>query len=633
VVHASDGRVAIQYWFFYYYNDWYNKHEGDWEMIQVELDAAGQPARAVYAQHHGGTARPWSAVDTIGGTHPKAYPALGSHADYFAGDTLYPQGADIGSVRIDVYDRTGSTDPVTPTIQLISNEDPAWMKFAGGWGERAFGDFSGPTGPAQKGVQWTAPFTWGDQQPSDATVWYHRNARAEIDLLPYAAALTLSDPTNANVVVESKPPRQTIVVLDQPDASHNYELQLRANETISPTLIIEWPDAAAARVTRREYRLALPSGAIVTTRLCSRCDFVLDVDTQRDGTPDRRVSPTRSSSSKVDFDPPESVVFYLPSGQIVGGLLIALLAAGVPTGVYALGVWWLDRYDKEPIRLLAAAFLWGALPGALVAVAARFVVAGPLAPLITESVKAIAVWFIFTRYRREFDDVLDGIVYGAMVGIGFAMMSNLATYIFGFLFGGFDYLRGSVLLNGIAFGLNEAYYGAIVGVGFGVSRWATDWRRIGAPLIALAAAVGLHLLTDFFRGLAIGGRQWLVVVPMLATWIGIVAILAIAYLSNRKQRDTIRAYLQDEVDRRTITPNEYSYLSAPARRSRLLLNARGGPSAVVRAILLQELAVRLAFRRRELALVGHDPDADATVVDLRQRIAGLRLPPQARDNR
>ena len=635
VDHAPDGRIAIQYWLFYYYNDWYNKHEGDWEMIQVELDAAGQPARAVYAQHHGGTKRPWDAVDKVDGTHPLAYVAQGSHATYFAGDAIYPQGADVGNRRIEVYDRTGSVGPVTPAVQLISESDTPWLRFAGNWGERAIGDLSGPTGPATKGAQWSDPFGWTENQPSDAGTWYHRNVRAETDELPDAAALTLSNAPDAQAIVELDRGRQTIVVLDPPDDATRFDLVLRMQQALSPILIVEWPDVAAGQVISREYTLDLPVGALATTGLCDACDFVLDVDGDGDGTPEQRVPPRRTLWRSIDFNPRESVLFYLPLEQIAGGVLLALLGAVLPTAIYAGGVAWLDRHEKEPAHLLRAAFLWGALPGAIVALVARFFVAGPLAPVITESLKFAAIAFIFTRYRREFDSILDGIVYGALAGIGFSMTINLLTYAAGFLFGGFEFLGASVLLNGIAFGLSEAYYGAAIGIGFGVSRWAKDRRlRVAAPFIGLAAAIGLHLFNDYWRDLAVGDRSGLVIIPILATWAGIVAVVAIAVLSLRRDQAIIRAYLKAELDLRTLTPNEFFYLSTPRNRSRFLLNAaRRGPAELARALQLRETITQLAYRRRELELLGRDAASDAVAAGLRQRIARLRPRRLPRDNR
>jgi len=567
------------------------------------------------------------------GTHPHAFVALGSHATYFVGDALYPQGADVGNVRIDVYDRTGSADPVIPQVQLVSEADMSWLAFAGRWGERAFGDFSGPTGPAQKGQQWFEPLAWADQQPSDVETWYQRNLRVETDAPPDVAALAISTPGDGDLVIDSG--QQTIVAHKLPDPALSYNLRLEARQDIRPRLTVDWPDVAAGLVTRRAYAFSLAAGGSASTQMCQLCDFALDVDADGDGAPEQRVAPAQTSTSKVEFNPPELVLFYLPFDQISVGLIAAVIAAAVPTAVYAFGVWWLDRYEKEPLPLLAVTFLWGAIPGAIVAIAARFFVAGVAAPILTESIKFAAIGFIFVRFRREFDDILDGIVYGALAGIGFAMTTNLFTYVLGFLLGGFEFLRTSVLVNGIAFGLNEAYYGAIVGVGFGVSRWARDRRlRAWAPFLGWIVAVVLHLLTDYWRDLAVGGQQALVIIPFLATWAGILAIIALAVLSVRREQETIRAHLQAEVDRRTLTPNEFFYLSTPRRRAQMMLrDAQRGPAALARAVQLQALAAQLAFRRREMTMLGRDTDSDSVLADLRQRIAALRPQPQRRDNR
>jgi hypothetical protein len=81
VVHYP-GRIALQYWYLYAYNDAGNYHEGDWEMAAVELDANGQPVRAGYSGHQGGFRRPWERVEKIG-DRPLVYSARGSHAAYF----------------------------------------------------------------------------------------------------------------------------------------------------------------------------------------------------------------------------------------------------------------------------------------------------------------------------------------------------------------------------------------------------------------------------------------------------------------------------------------------------------------------------------------------------------------------
>ena len=74
------GRVAIEYWFLYLYNDFYDQHEADWEGVTVVLDN-GTPLGATYSQHQGRKWVPWSALSTTGG-HPIVYVGRGSHAEY-----------------------------------------------------------------------------------------------------------------------------------------------------------------------------------------------------------------------------------------------------------------------------------------------------------------------------------------------------------------------------------------------------------------------------------------------------------------------------------------------------------------------------------------------------------------------
>jgi hypothetical protein len=74
------GRVAIEYWFLYLYNDFYDQHEADWEGVTVVLDN-GTPLGATYSQHQGRKWVAWSALSTTGG-HPIVYVARGSHAEY-----------------------------------------------------------------------------------------------------------------------------------------------------------------------------------------------------------------------------------------------------------------------------------------------------------------------------------------------------------------------------------------------------------------------------------------------------------------------------------------------------------------------------------------------------------------------
>src|SRR5262249_27956937 len=87
------GKVSLQYWFFYPFNDFNNTHEGDWEMIQLVFDAGSakdalgkKPVDLGYSAHEGALRSNWEddKVEVVDGTHPVVYPAAGSHANKYS---------------------------------------------------------------------------------------------------------------------------------------------------------------------------------------------------------------------------------------------------------------------------------------------------------------------------------------------------------------------------------------------------------------------------------------------------------------------------------------------------------------------------------------------------------------------
>ena len=86
---AHPGKLALQYWFFYVFNDWNNLHEGDWEMIQIVFDASTveealhqSPVEVGYSQHEGAERAAWDdpKLERVG-THPVVHPADGSQRE------------------------------------------------------------------------------------------------------------------------------------------------------------------------------------------------------------------------------------------------------------------------------------------------------------------------------------------------------------------------------------------------------------------------------------------------------------------------------------------------------------------------------------------------------------------------
>jgi hypothetical protein len=174
-------QLALQYWLYWYYNDWNNTHESDWEGIQVLFDAstieealADGPVEVGYAQHKGGEAAAWTSSKLEReGDRPVVYPSAGSHASYFGSAVYLGRGASEG-FGCDTTD--GPSERLDPDVVVLpasvsSADDPvAWLAYEGRWGERQPGPFNGPTGLLTK-ERWTNPVSWQeDLRPGSVVI-------------------------------------------------------------------------------------------------------------------------------------------------------------------------------------------------------------------------------------------------------------------------------------------------------------------------------------------------------------------------------------------------------------------------------------------------------------------------------
>ncbi len=167
------GKLALQYWFFYTFNDFNNTHEGDWEMIQLVFDAADarealseKPVRVGYSAHEGAEGAAWGdeKLEIVDGTHPVVYPAAGSNANKFTQALYLGSSAEAGVGCDDTRGPHRESNPVVKTLSRDPAEAKAafpWITFEGRWGEQQRAFFNGPTGPNMKD-QWTHPIAWSE---------------------------------------------------------------------------------------------------------------------------------------------------------------------------------------------------------------------------------------------------------------------------------------------------------------------------------------------------------------------------------------------------------------------------------------------------------------------------------------
>jgi hypothetical protein len=198
----TETRIVLQYWLFYYDNPlllpatpvgtFWQSHEADWELVNVVLNTDEQPVEAAYSQHCSGQRKPWSGIDKSGSTHPVAYVALGSHANYFK-----PGSGPLGEIPIATNCIPPAIRPILPSLPFLHVVDqvvdgssvgavvgppgsglPAatvhriegapWSTFGGRWGESEYFFTPIPLGPVPAGA---VPVGLAPASPPDQASW------------------------------------------------------------------------------------------------------------------------------------------------------------------------------------------------------------------------------------------------------------------------------------------------------------------------------------------------------------------------------------------------------------------------------------------------------------------------------
>jgi RsiW-degrading membrane proteinase PrsW (M82 family) len=333
-----------------------------------------------------------------------------------------------------------------------------------------------------------------------------------------------------------------------------------------------------------------------------------------------------------------------PSGWALSWFLLALYGLPVVVVVYLL-----DLYEREPVPLLVAAFVWGAIAATTLSAignagwglavariggpefAARWT-AALTAPFVEEILKGCGVVLIYLIARDEVDDVMDGFVYGAICGLGFAIVEDV--FYFMAVFGGepAGVLQG-FWLRVVAGGLyGHVLYTGIVGMAVGVvvSRRAVEplSRRLTVAAGLCLLAVAAHFLWNspllaLFPAEPWSGWDYLLVVFATAVkGLPLLVFVAIAVtLARRRERRWLHSALEGEVGLDGISSEELHLLESPRRRfaARRAMRRRAGARAASLLHRLQREQVNLAMVASRVA----DP-ADPALLRQRRYCRSLR---------
>jgi RsiW-degrading membrane proteinase PrsW (M82 family) len=322
----------------------------------------------------------------------------------------------------------------------------------------------------------------------------------------------------------------------------------------------------------------------------------------------------------------------------------ALFFGFIPMFLFAAFVNWLDRYEKEPKLLLGAAFLWGVViagGGAYILNtafgigvyaltgsegAAEFGTTSIAAPIIEEALKGLAILAVFLMFRREFDSVLDGVVYGAVTAMGFAAIENvLYIYRNGYIEGGWEGFWVLVIIRVVLVGWMHPFFTAFTGIGLAIARMT---RNVFVKIIAVptgyAIAVVAHAFHNTFSGL-IGGFEGLIA-GTFVDYLGYAVMLIFIIWMIVYERNILKKNLREELTSGLITSKQYdsatSFFQTNAHLSAL---TSGTFRSTAR---FYQVCGELAHKKEQLAKMGDESGNTKIIESLRAELT--QLAPQAK---
>ena len=301
------------------------------------------------------------------------------------------------------------------------------------------------------------------------------------------------------------------------------------------------------------------------------------------------------------------------------GLLLGFLTATIPVPLYIALVLWIDRYEGEPLWMLAIAFFWGALIATFFAFllntsmqvlvhalagesAGEAFAAVVSAPIVEETGKAFILFVFFFAKKDEFDGVIDGVVYASMSALGFAMSENILYYGKAAASGGGEALTATFILRGFFAPFSHPLFTSLTGIGLGLARQTNNVAlKIIAPIIGLLMAMFMHSL---WKGSAVfGGGAVFLLIYILVMIPAFFIMLFVISMALRREGRIVREFLVVDLERGFLTQEEYKQLGSIIGRMGSSFNAlsSSGYKGWRARMRFNQLASELAFHRSRVS--------------------------------
>lgn len=323
-------------------------------------------------------------------------------------------------------------------------------------------------------------------------------------------------------------------------------------------------------------------------------------------------------------------------------LILSILLGFVPMFLFATFVYWLDRYEKEPRMLLGGAFFWGAVIAAGAAflintvlglgvyyltgseTAADVSTTSIIAPVIEETLKGMAVLLVFLLARKEFDSILDGIVYAAITALGFAATENsYYIYTLGYLEDGYAGLVQLAFIRIFLVGWQHPFYTAFIGIGLAIARLTRNGGlRLFFPLLGLGAAILTHALhntmAQFLSGL-VG-----LALTSLMDWTGWLLLLVFIIYMIWRENQLLHLQLEEELRLGIITSEQYQTACSFWKRTGGIFTANDQNQRHQSKRFYQACA-ELAHKKNQLSRMGDEEGNGQIITSLRGELQQLSI--------
>jgi RsiW-degrading membrane proteinase PrsW (M82 family) len=334
-------------------------------------------------------------------------------------------------------------------------------------------------------------------------------------------------------------------------------------------------------------------------------------------------------------------VYYGATLGVVTTMLAVLLAA-LPLGIVIPTFLWLDRFEAEPVRYLVTAFLWGALVAALVAAVfntganiafqaatgreddALLATAVFSAPLVEEASKGLLVLLIWWFRRREFDGIIDGMVYAGVVAAGFAFTENIQYLGMAYSDGGDAALTGTFIARCLFTPFAHPMFTVLTGIGIGI---AATTRNRGLKVLAPFGGYLLAVLSHALWNLAaITGGAGMLSVYLLVEVPIFIAFVVLVVWARRREGRLLGRHLSAYADAGWLSPSEVRMLSTMSgrRSARLWARTTGGRAMLRSMRRFQDSASELALLRARMYHSAADAKALETERDMLQAVTTSR---------